>query len=268
MKNILLLCLSAALASCGGQTTEKKAPLYDTTNSSTASQNVPATANSPANTQFIWTGTINKKIPILLHYTRYTNFVAGEVVYLNTKDRKPIRVLGRIDEDSSYRIQEFQPDGSITGIFQGRPGKSLTWFAPNPKGIKELPVELTAKDTAITPMDIRADLNDIYGNYVYSYKNIGAAGGFDFTRIGADKASFAINTVTSGPAFNVADVPMDTISFSNSDHFEYTIPESDSCSFKVSFYKGFAIIDYTNGYCNGQFGNNATIDAIFLKVKK
>ena len=104
----------------------------------------------------------------------------------------------------------------------------------------------------------------IFGRYHYQYTEEGYIGDLEISRIGNDKAAFSLFSVTGAPARNIADVPTDTIPFKGNS-FVYTIPESDSCSFKVSFYKGFAVVVYTNGYCSGQFGMNATVDGIFIK---
>ncbi len=53
----------------------------------------------------------------------------------------------------------------------------------------------------------------------------------------------------------------------NTTGFIYKIPDTDSCEFEVKFYKRFVIIRYTKGFCDRQFGMNATIDGIFLKTQ-
>ena len=79
------------------------------------------------------------------------------------------------------------------------------------------------------------------------------------------KAIFGITSVTGEPARNLAQIDDDTISLTST-RFIYKVPDTNDCEFEVRFYKGFAFIRYTKGFCDGQFGMNATIDGIFLKT--
>ena len=42
---------------------------------------------------------------------------------------------------------------------------------------------------------------------------------------------------------------------------------SKDCEFEVTIYKDFIFINYTKEYFTSQFGQNATVEGIFLKVK-
>lgn len=128
-------------------------------------------------------------------------------------------------------------------------------------------MHLTGKDTALTATDLLADEEDRYGLYHYQYSEEGSQGSLQVEKLGKDKIAFSIFSVTSAPARNIADVQKDTVSLTGNS-FVYTIPGSDSCAFKVSFYKGFVQVNYTKGYCSGQFGMNATVDGVFVKVDR
>ncbi len=89
--------------------------------------------------EFTWNGKINKKIPVFLHYRIVDKLIIGELTYLNTKAKKPIKIIGTIGDDKSLRILEFDPTGNITGILTGLPDKDHfkgKWFSP--KRNKEL----------------------------------------------------------------------------------------------------------------------------------
>lgn len=215
-----------------------------------------------------WTGTINGKIPILLHYQFDNEVIIGEIIYLNTKGKLPIKVVGTIqDWDKKYRLLEFDRTGNITGIIVGLPEKNEfkgIWTSPKTK--KELNLNLSAKDTIIFSKDYRPDFSNISGEYYYQYGETGYNGYFRLTKMNNNKASFEILSVTSEPDRNIAQIDADTINLTKTE-FSYKVPGNDECEFKVKFFKDFVFINYTKGYCLKQFGFNATIDGIFFKVK-
>jgi len=233
--------------------------------------NTPASAKSTVLTdpknQICWAGTLNGKTPVFIHYYLDSNIIIGEITYLNTKKKLPIKLLGTIEDDKSYRLLEFEKSGNITGIITGLPTDKVfngSWFSPKTR--KELAVSLVKKDTAIISNKADIQLQDIFGDYHYQYSEAGYQGDFEIKKLPNSKASFAINSVTDEPARNVAEIDEDTITL-NTTQFIYKLPDAKDCGFQVKFYKGFVYIRYTNGYCIGQFGNNATIDGIFLKTK-
>ncbi|MET0394243.1 MAG: hypothetical protein ABW019_13945 [Chitinophagaceae bacterium] len=214
-----------------------------------------------------WSGTLNGNIPVFVHYHVDSNLVIGKIIYLNTKERQPIPLIGTIEEDRHYRLLEFDSTGHISGIIDGRPGSegfSGTWISPVTK--KEFPVSLLPADTLIQSPDTRADEDQIPGSYHYRYGETGYSGELTVNRMG-NTIGFSIVSVTSiENGANTAMVEKDTATM-NGPGFVYTIPGSDSCTCSIRFYKAFAHISSANGYCDGQFGHNATIDGIYLKTK-
>jgi hypothetical protein len=213
-------------------------------------------------------GTLNGKTPIFIHYKLDSNVIIGEITYLNTRDKRPIKLLGTVEDDKSYRLLEFDKTGNITGVIEGKPAeKSFNGLWVSPKTKKELSMSLSITDTSVSTADIKPDENQIFGSYHYQYGENGYNGDFDINNIGSNKIDFHILSLTNverGP--NIAEVEKDTLTMTGNS-FIYKIPDSDSCEFKVTFYKGFVYINYTKGYCASQFGLNATIDGIYLKTK-
>lgn len=83
-----------------------------------------------------WKGLLNGKTPVFMHYQLDGNLIAGEITYLNTKNKLPITILGTIEDDHSYRILEFEKSGNITGIITGKPTDGTftgSWFSPKTK---------------------------------------------------------------------------------------------------------------------------------------
>lgn len=251
------------LISCNSQ--EQKVSRSDSLVSSESSKLIYSQIKN--NNEVCWTGTLNGNTPVFIHYYLDSNLIIGEITYLNTKDKLPIMLLGTIEDDKSYRLLEFEKSGNITGIITGLPTDnkfSGNWFSPKTR--KELVVNLVKKDTVVISNIADAQLQDIFGNYHYQYSEAGYQGDFEIQKLPNSKASFGITSVTSEPARNVAQIDNDTIDL-NATHFIYKLPDTEDCEFQVKFYKGFALIFYTKGFCNSQFGHNATVDGIFLKIK-
>ena len=214
---------------------------------------------------YAWKGTINSKINVWIQYSISGKLLEGEIIYVNTPKKIPIKLIGTVQEDKSYRLLEFDKTGNITGIITGIPKQNRftgTWFAPKTR--KELSISLTSSKSKLTNTALSPSSN-IFGEYYYQYGKGGYNGTLRINKVGASKLAFDIFSTTGEPANNMAIVERDTIATIGS-QFIYTIPDSD-CRFKVAFYEGFAFVSYTNGYCEGQFGHNASINGIFLKVK-
>lgn len=226
----------------------------------------PKIKSAPGN-EVCWAGTINGKIPVLIHYTIDSTLIAGEITYLNSKEKIPIQLLGTIEDDGSYRLLEFEKSGNITGIITGSPTDSMfngTWFSPKTR--KDLELSLIKKDTLIHSPTMDISLQDIFGEYHYQYTDAGSQGSLEISSVPGAQAAFEISSVTSEPSRNTAQVDRDTILL-NTTQFTYRVPQTDSCEFKVKFYKGFAYIKYSKWHCEAQFGMNATVEGIFIKIK-
>ncbi len=251
------------IISCNNQ--QQKVSTSDISVSGTPKTLVDARTRS--NSQICWTGTINGKTPVFIHYQLDSNLIVGEITYLNTKGKLPITLLGTIEDDKSFRILEFEKRGNITGIITGQPTDKIftgSWFSPKTR--KELVLNLIKKDTVISQNVTGATFEEIFGHYHYQYSEAGYQGDFEIVKLPNSKASFGITSVTGEPGRNVAQIDEDTIIL-NETHFIYKLPDTENCEFEVKFYKGFVYIRYTKGFCDGQFGMNATIDGIFLKTE-
>jgi len=226
----------------------------------------PATP-PPTATDSCWNGYLGGKIPVLVHYQRDGDVLAGEITYLNTKAKTPIRLLGTVEADHTYRLLEFGKDGTITGVLVGRPaGGAFTgqWYSPATG--RELALRLTRKEARVASVPLRADAARLAGDYFYRYGPEGGQGSFTLTRLAAGRASFELLGVTGTPAHNIADVPLDTIPLTGT-AFTYALPDAPDCAFRVRFYRDFLVVSYTKGPCLDQFGHNATAEGVFLKIK-
>jgi hypothetical protein len=214
--------------------------------------------------QICWRGKLSSKTNILLYYQIQENLIVGQIIYLDTKEQVPIRVIGTIEDDKNFRLLEFSQTGNITGIISGFPDEKVfngTWFSPKTRN--EFNMSLNKIDTLLKFEKTETSLENIAGDYYYQYSEAGYQGYLTVRKVDQNKISFSILSVTNAPGRNIADVEADTV-LAKTD-FTYKVPGTDSCEFRVRFFKDFAYINYTRGYCVGMFGFNATIDGIFYK---
>ena len=213
-----------------------------------------------------WTGMIDNKIPVFLHFQIDDDVLSGKIYYLDTTDKPPITLIGIIEYDKSYKLYEFDDTGYISGMITGRAiDKNFTGTWESPKTKKEFSMALTLKDTLIKSQNIVPDRDQIFGSYHFlfgRYHGDLVVNSVDSKRIDFNILSFA--NVDGGS--NMAVVKKDTIAMKNNG-FDYTLPHSTDCSFNTRFYKGFAYVHYTNGICAAEFGEGASIDMLYLKVK-
>ena len=217
-----------------------------------------------------WVGHIHSSIPVFLWLVEKDSVFKGQVVYTRTKQKTPITLLGqRFADQRGIRICEYQPDGSITGIYDFENLASATagtWFSPTTR--KDLDFTLVSKDTLLTAPDTGFQPDQpIEGTYGYSYGAKGPQGSINIKRVDAHRISFEIGCHTGAPAYNLANVGRDTVALVNNS-FIYKLDGSEHCVFRVSFYKHFLTIQYIDGYgdCGGYFGINASVDGIFYKL--
>jgi len=254
-----IAALIILLSACNGQKEKNRVTeTIDTAGSQTIEVQPAA--------EIVWQGTLNNKIPVLLHYSIQDGDIAGEMIYLNTVAKKPISVCGNIKDDGSYDLYEYEKNGNVTGTMAcTATGEKLTgsWYAGRTG--KEYKLSLTKKDTLIATPPYTPDIS---GSYRYQYGEDGYQGDFDVKRIGNNKVAFGISSVTGEPGRNLAEISTDTIVMAGNS-FIYKIPETVDCEFKVTFYRTFLKVDYTKGLCqDAPFGFNATVEGIYFKLTK
>lgn len=221
-----------------------------------------------------WVGTMGKNIPVKLEYTQQGHVVKGTIRYLKSKNKAPILIIGTI-EQGNIRLREFEPSGNITGVIHGtQTGNTFdgTWAAPTTD--KEFALHLTAQLPNPAPKSFTLPSNTkIAGEYYYQYSENGYQGTLEIQRKNARNTHFSISSVTNAPAHNIADVSDDVPNIVNNS-FTYKLPNDPDtstayqCEFKTDFYQDFAIVTYTQENTDCGFGFNATVEGIFLKLKK
>lgn len=261
MKNITYIIISILLIGCQNKPEEKISKKVETNQSEINQQKVETNVDK----EICWEGQINNKLPIFIHYSFKENLVIGEITYLNTKNKTPIKLIGTIEDDKSLRLLEFDKKGNITGIITGKSSDDKfvgTWFSP--KSRKEFNLNLKKSEKLINSEIKTVSQKDIFGDYQYSYGEFTYNGEFNVEKIDNNHIAFEIISVGNGEAPPIAEVERDTVKLENNS-FIYKLPESDDCEFKITFHKNFVFVEYLKGNCDGQFGMNATIEGIFIK---
>jgi hypothetical protein len=217
--------------------------------------------------EICWKGTINTAIPVAVHYQIDANVVVGEITYLKTKNKRPIKLVGTIEEGNQFCLFEFDTAGNVTGIITGTPttiGFDGNWFSPKTR--KTFNLKLNKSSQKLKSVAIGAGKSDLFGNYHFQFGADGYQGDLKIKKLKGNKVEFSILGVTGEPSRNIANLETTTIAMLGN-RFKYKIPETDNCEVEVVFYKDFATVNYSKGSCEGQFGHNATLEGVFLKVK-
>lgn len=227
-----------------------------------------------------WQGEINNKIPVTVWVEINEDLIVGEIVYLNTVDKKPIRLLGEVNPDYIH-LQEMLPDGVISGMITGniKDGAFIGhWMSPpkivdegdyNFKHIdgKEYPINLKERSVAHKAYGWDFKPNNLVGRYRYSYGPNNAGGIITLDTPGQDYVfiDYEISSATAAPAFNMADTGPQKGEITGK-RLECHL-EAD-CAYEMLFFNNFIAVRYLkDNPCQGVFGWNASLEGLFLKIK-
>jgi hypothetical protein len=222
----------------------------------------PASAQLQKNKHYTFQALIGKSTKAQLWLTQTDDIVIGEIEY--SKGKRPIALRG-IEEDGLFRILEFSPDGTITGIITGKLKNnqfSGEWFSP--KSRKSLAIGFKLQEP--TTLKGASLLTQSYsgGTYTYSYGKDAHQGYLNVKRISADSAMIEVSNLTAAPAYNQATIEPSTVSVTNNQVI-YNVLQG--CTIRIRFYSDFAVIDYVNKESDCLFGMNATVDGVYWKRK-
>ncbi len=103
------------------------------------------------------------------------------------------------------------------------------------------------------------------GVYRYGYSEEGHQGYFVVKKINATTAQIEFQNVTAAPAYNQATVDEVKLPIKNN---QIVYKMQKNCVFRIRFYNDVAVVHYINDQYDCLFGMNATVDGIYLRVKK
>ena len=235
----------------------------------------------PPGSAYTWLGSLGEHIPVFIHfqrtdqaYGRTGTLVVGQITYLKTPNRTPIPLMGYRDQAGRYRLNEYAPDGTVTGVITAQPtGQILegSWRAPYTH--KSFHLKGYNLGLQWAPADIAASPDRIFGPYHYQYSAQGPQGDVTLARLNDKQALLSMFGVTAAPARNMADgADKDTIPLPRHTQWTYNIPSGrtsdDGCKVVLRFFKNFLLVTYPEGgyACRAMFGHNATLEGLYYKT--
>lgn len=213
-----------------------------------------------------WEGSMDGKIPVTLWYDIYEpDIVVGKILYKNSPNPIPITLIGTISNTNHISLNEFDNKGMITGRLEGvllENQFNPEWFSPETQKMRM--VKLTKKDTLITSPNIDADKTDWVGNYHFAFGSKGYSGDLEVLKVEDDLMTLRMLALSSeATGYHTAELDETEINILDNT-VKIAYPMEETCSVKVSFYRGFAIVVEDN--CGGQFGQNASLAGIYYKI--
>lgn len=218
--------------------------------------------------KYTLTGFINKKIPVELNISISNQIILGNIRYLNTKLKKPIKIIGRVEDQNQYSLHEFENDGNISGsIYATFKNNKLegNWSATKADTSYATSLIVKANPNLKPEIFFPLQTDQLAGEYSYQYGEKGYQGNISIKKLSGNIYTYDIGSVTHDPGRNIADASGKAILKNN----QLIIQVNKSCKFSVKFYHGFLMITQKSpGQLNDcEFGFNATLEGIYLKVK-
>ncbi|MGU3375734.1 hypothetical protein [Chryseobacterium sp. M5A1_1a] len=217
---------------------------------------------------YSFSGLIDQKIPVELTFSVSKNVVLGQIIYVKTKEKKPIKIIGALNSGNYYLLKEFGNDGNISGTIDAvlKNGKlEGDWSSTKSDKVYSLALYIQPKVQPKPEILLPTPSYNFAGTYTYQYGEKGYQGSISIKKIKDHTYSYEIGSVTSDPGRNIADASGEVMIKNN----QFTIEINQSCAFLVEFYHGFLTITSTNSgqMTDCEFGLNATLEGTYLKVK-
>ena len=244
------------------------------------------TAQADVLGEYSFEGTLGDKIPAKLKFAVNGDEIAvGEIYYPKAKNPAPILVVGHPTKDGWYYMEEFQTDGTITGIMMfkiegedtadGAHISEGTWT--NPKTLKQFPMKHFEQNHEVVNVPDFLDYEDpqnIGREYSFKVWDQGAedymGGHVTFRGAGKHKLHFKVCNVRHNIAEGWSDPDRPAVLGDYTyDFFIYNNVNECGYSFSAHFFKKFVVLktisDYKTLEC---FGSGAAFDGVYIKVKQ
>lgn len=246
----------------------------------------PQKSRNAAALQYQGEGAINGTIPVSLWFESRDGIISGEIVYTRTKDRTPIRILGRVQDNGLLRLREMLPDGRVSGTITGSLVKdtlSGTWEG-RPKIIekdgggaefrkgKTYPIKISRSTGTHAPFQWEANPDKASGTYAYSLGDKCDYGSVFLQVNGDGTVRYSIAALTGAPHYRTATFPEDALSGETAtaglDGNTVLIDVDEKCAIRLTLYSDFLESKYVPGReCQYNVGNGATAEGLFLKKR-
>lgn len=255
--HIILAC--TLLQGCTATEAENKGNSADTVQEKTYVEQLDKDSTEKI---YAWQGNLDGKYPVLMWYKEQGDVLRGSLCYTEHKNAGPIQIIGTIN-NNEYRILEMPAEGEVTGIwlltpsFHGAEGK---WWSPD--GKNSYNASLMRTDTAVTIPAI-ATKGSFSGFYRYRWGEDGAMGTMTVSH-NENSVTVSFNNVTAAPAYNMAVLDDITLPLSGNEAI-YQSGEYRECTFRISFYNGFAVVNYIDNKEDCGFGHNASVNGVYVR---
>lgn len=215
-----------------------------------------------SNKVFAWQGNLDGKYPVLMWYKEHGDVLRGSLFYTEHKNAGPIPIIGTIT-GKEYRILEIQKSGEVTGVWLLTPnfhGAEGTWHSPDGKETYNASLMRTDTAVAIPAITTKGSLS---GKYIYSFGDNGATGNMTVLH-NKNSVTVSFNNVAAAPAYNMAILDDITLPLTGNKAV-YQSGEYGACSFRISFYNGFAVVNYKDNKEDCGFGANAHVSGMYIR---
>ena len=212
--------------------------------------------------------------------------VSGEIVYTRTKAKIPIRLLGREEDDGSYRLHEMLPNGDISGTITGTLVNGVlsgTWHG-RPRIVeknegdyeykdgKKFTIKVSVVERTHAPYNWSFDVEKASGTYAYSLGDNCDDGTVVLQVSNDGTVRYRLIGLTGAPSYRMACFPEDALSgeiaVANLHGNRILIEEDETCAIEILLYNDFLVSRYVDGKdCRYRVGNGATAEGLFLKKR-
>lgn len=242
------------------------------------------TAHADVQGEYSFDGTLGDKIPVTLKFAvNGFDIAVGEIYYLKAKHPAPILVVGKLQDSGWYVMNEYQSDGTITGMMSFKIDEEDgtcrivdgTWT--NPKTDKSLEMknfESNGENVPVTEFLDYEDPQNIGREYSYSLYNANMGcmmGGYvKFRGAGKHKLHFEVcnspGNIASGKSAPNRPAELGAYTY---DFFNYENVNECGYGFSAHFFKKFVVLDTTSSYETlGCFGMGVAFDGVYIKTKQ
>ncbi len=230
--------------------------------------------------EFHFDGTLGDKIGVSIEFAVNGDYVAvGEIVYTHSK--KPIRfLLVGVWTGDEYLLNEYQPDGSVTGCLRMEIDDTTynepvltagTWTNPKNGQVYEMKNMESGSMSANNPWNYGTP-GTIEGEYVFHQWDLSSKsmkeGRAVFHWAGEHSLLFSVNNdLLGGSLKNAPGRPAELRAYTYNT-FDY--PEANKCgySFSACFFKNFVVLitssEPETTTCQGK---SHRIDGVYFKMK-
>jgi hypothetical protein len=254
-KGLILSWMALALVACDKpSTTATEAPTEarageDAGNAGDPSQPEAKVHAPEFGSHSTYTGKIDGKIEATIDLYRLEDDLGGTITY--KKSGEQLMVLGIMEDEVSFFMRQYLPDGLVTGVMWGEmKGDKLSggWMDSSIRKEQKLEMIRKASESNIVwPYTMKGS---VVGEYGFHYPEMeGEAGltGVIAVKSVGENLTYSLDCV-HGSADMAASIP-ETEAVLDGNVLKYEMPVS-RCEFEIRFFDGFAAVEHVGEHHN------------------